>query len=1144
MRPVRLDMNGFASFRNPTVIDFADADYFALVGPTGAGKSTVIDAITFALYGTVPRWEDQRMVTPALAPTATRGIVRLVFDADGTRYAVAREVRRSGGKTSRVSMHASRLERLHDPDDLDGDSDVLAAESEVTAAIEKLLGLTYQHFTTCVALPQNQFAEFLHAKPSVRQDILSSLLGHQLYEELQTRANTRAREQRATCEALAKTLEGYADASADRVAELTKRAADLDALQTWFDNDGHPQLDDAARNVSDAAAVLTALNEKKQALELVQIPAEVATLDADVTAAALALEAATGARNEAEAADEHAALQASAFRPRHELLDLQRNWTELDQAEQELPSLIQQVQDAEADHDAARTAVQDTERAVEGLRQVASSAATAAQQAAAVVANAQAHAVALAAITVPEMVAQLTAALAELDDRRTAAARDSAQAEAELAAAKAVLEAAPGEAALNTGARAAVSLGKVLTADLDDWDARAEAADALARAVHALAEAQAAHAAATAQLDAARLADEAGLLRAHLVSGRPCPVCEQPVTTVPAAHEISHVATAQAALSAAEEGLRSAEAEHGKLERTLTTVQATRAATLRQTESDRSELPAALQTIGTGEPAAADLLDALSVQVTADTGRASLRALAEAASDAAELLGTAAAHRAELTAAVHEADKRRLQASEARTGIDQDATELDRQRRDATTELNAARDTVASLSPPPLDPSNLASAWAALTQWAGERHAAITDQLPALRDAADTADTQATTAEQELAVGIDTLTALRETETTRARELTKLTQRRDQTESKRQQLTTVLTGQPAKADIQAMLERLTELEQAAADPRAALVEAREQHAEAADNKTAIDGRAKASWHQLAAARDPLTRYGAPTLNDASLAAVWDQLASWASAQLRQLDKQIKKAEATAASANRDYQTAAAVISEKLTGRGLQPPEPNTSAQLGATVTRLVATAHAGADAAVSQAEDRLAERSRLEDQHKDAEQNAQVATSLATLLRSDAFQAWLLESALASLVADASDILLEMSSGQFELRHCNKDLEVVDHNDADSTRPVRTLSGGETFQASLSLALALSRQVSALAASGAAKLESIFLDEGFGSLDVTSLEVVATTLENLAQSGERMVGVITHVQALADRIPVRFRVIRAGTTSSIERVSR
>ncbi len=203
----------------------------------------------------------------------------------------------------------------------------------------------------------------------------------------------------------------------------------------------------------------------------------------------------------------------------------------------------------------------------------------------------------------------------------------------------------------------------------------------------------------------------------------------------------------------------------------------------------------------------------------------------------------------------------------------------------------------------------------------------------------------------------------------------------------------------------------------------------------------------------------------------------------------------------------------------------------------------MAGAAASARIAAEHAADRFRERQRLHKQKEEAAEQAQVAATLANLLRSDAFQAWLLESALTSLVADASDLLLDMSSGQFELRIQSKDIEVIDHNDADSTRPVRTLSGGETFQASLALALALSRQVSSLAASGAAKLESIFLDEGFGTLDETSLDVVAATLENLAATGERMVGVITHVPALADRIPVRFQVTRTGARSHIERIT-
>ena len=69
---------------------------------------------------------------------------------------------------------------------------------------------------------------------------------------------------------------------------------------------------------------------------------------------------------------------------------------------------------------------------------------------------------------------------------------------------------------------------------------------------------------------------------------------------------------------------------------------------------------------------------------------------------------------------------------------------------------------------------------------------------------------------------------------------------------------------------------------------------------------------------------------------------------------------------------------------------------------------------------------------------------------------------------------------------------------------------------------------------------GAARLDSIFLDEGFGTLDAETLEVVATTLETLAQ-GDRMVGVVTHVAELAERVPVRFRVSRNAKTSTITR---
>jgi exonuclease SbcC len=1171
MRPVRLDMDGFASFRDKTVLDFTDAGFFALVGATGAGKSTVIDAITFALYGTVPRWNDQRMITPALAPTATRGVVRLIFDADGERYAVAREARRSGGKTSRVSMHASRLERLHDPDDLDGEGDVLAAESEVTKAVENLLGLSYDHFTTCVALPQGKFAEFLHATPSDRQDILSSLLGYQLYEELQSRANSRARDKRATRDALEATLAGYDEATEQQVSDLTCRADRLNELQTWLTGTGLPNLKQAALAVTDTGDRLDELTAQQQALAAVQIPPGVAALDAALATATSTLTEATKVHDAAEAADTLAAERVGAFRPRHELLTLRQQWDDLAKTNTDLPALDAEVTGAMTAHGEAQRATEGAGQHTELLRVAAGRAADTAYGAQQAVTLATEQTATLATIAIPHDLDELTTALTVLRTRHAELDTETDAAEEAYRDAQAALGSASSEATLTTGRRSATVVHGALTTDLATWNDRDQAAKVRATAVSAAVTAKDALTAARANLDAARLADEAGTLRAHLQPGQPCPVCEQQVTTVPAGHDTSHVADAEKELKSAQRRYDQAADEHVRLDRGHRDMTAARAETLRHVEAARIDLRAALRHLHTagdepnadtdgragksGAPAPsvkstrdgadlATLLNLLTSPITPDTARSDLTRAADATAQAHHVFDAAAESRGRLQHAVAAADTRRSSASVARRTFDRDSLDLDKRSRAAAAALLRARDTVASLGAPVVDTADLIAAWNTLTRWAAAERSARSAQLPALREAAAGAVTTADTAGAEHTRAAANLTQLRDQQNTAAAHLTQITQIRDQTADRQQKLSTALTAQPSGERVAELIAELDRLDQAAGEARSALTEARQARTHAQQTVDELNAHARDSRTQLAVMRDPLTRYGAPAITEDTLAAAWNQLDGWARTKETTLTVDITQARNTADHAAKEYRAAVGALSDALVRAELPLPDLRTPAnELHTTVTREVAGAAASARLAAEHAAGRFHERERLHNQKDEAAEQAQVAATLANLLRSDAFQAWLLESALTSLVADASDLLLDMSSGQFELRIHSKDIEVIDHNDADSTRPVRTLSGGETFQASLALALALSRQVSSLAASGAAKLESIFLDEGFGTLDETSLDVVAATLENLAATGERMVGVITHVPALADRIPVRFQVTRTGAKSRIERIT-
>ena len=171
---------------------------------------------------------------------------------------------------------------------------------------------------------------------------------------------------------------------------------------------------------------------------------------------------------------------------------------------------------------------------------------------------------------------------------------------------------------------------------------------------------------------------------------------------------------------------------------------------------------------------------------------------------------------------------------------------------------------------------------------------------------------------------------------------------------------------------------------------------------------------------------------------------------------------------------------------------------------------------------------------------EESSSEAEVALGLANHLKANGFERWLMVGAIAELVDGANGLLAQLSDGGYSL-HSDESgtFSIIDHRNADETRNVSTLSGGETFLVSLALALSLAET---LAAAGGANLDTIILDEGFGALDDESLDTVATVLEELAGKG-LVVGVITHVKELASRASVRFEVTRDPSGAKVAKVS-
>jgi DNA repair protein SbcC/Rad50 len=810
MRPLRLLLDGFGSYREAADIDLHDVDFFALVGPTGSGKSTVIDGLCFALYGTVPRWGKENVIAQALAPATNACRVCLVFEAAGQRYGAVRALTRD--KKGLVHTKEARLERL-DPQIPASVplADLLAASIEpiaegpdqVKAQVQNILGLTYEHFTQSVLLPQGRFSEFLHAKAADRQGLLVELLAFGVYEMVGQQARRRAEVSRERLRLAENARQGLADASEEAEKLAATRVQALAALVRSAEEklaviaDVGPRAEVAAKQAQAAVGEAAVLAD-------VRTPGDVAGLASRLSAADKLVTEGASQRDVA------------------------------DQAE----SRAQQVRDSLGDRAFAERlhAAYDNARKLEAARELAER--------------------------------ELAGKLAVAQGR-----------EGELAAAERKLASARDEVGAAERSHAAVALAQDLRVGAD------------------------------------------------------CPVCLRPVTALP-----------------------------------------------------HHDVPA-------------DLLEAA----------------------AAAEWATAAAR-------------------EARTAYDQAAQAAAVARRDVDEVARLLADTTAMLAGAP--------------------------------------------PEDEVAAMVKAI---------------------------------------AQAD-----ETTVQAQRSARIARQALIAAEAERAQLTDEE-------RRAWAGLAAARDSVVHLGAPATTETDLAAAWDALSRWARARHDERRASLPGLDAAAASLRlaltETRDALAAVLAEhEITG-----------------VTDL-ARCHEAIATHTERAKNRLAavrenrrSAASLDDEIAAHREDEQVATMLGRLLRASSFERWLCGEALDSLMAEASQTLLELSGGQYQLdRDDRNELWVIDYADAAARRPVHTLSGGETFQASLALALALSRQVIGLSG-GMRDLNSMFLDEGFGSLDEDTLETVGTTLERLSADSDRMIGIITHVPALAERVPVRFVVSRAGATSTIRR---
>lgn len=1096
MRPIKLTMSAFGPYSGEVVVDFASlgsTGLYLVCGDTGAGKTTIFDAVSFALFGS-PSGQDRtaRSLRSDFASAATPTFVELEFEHRGQRYTIRRNPEyerpklRGDGLTTQTADAELRMP----------EAAPITGTRDVDAAILELVGIDRSQFSQIVMIAQGDFRRLLSAGTKERAAILRKLFGTAPYDEFQ-KALKRRRDKleddsktvRNRLLALApmisisdETEEVEEAEEAGDAATSTRRerrdalgaseapdAEDMLALIAEQDAADEAILGALAGEASAAAArveTLTALFDRAG-----QVRAAKASLEDTVSKLGIARESVEAAKAELD--------ECSKTGPRRkELSDsvtvLSReleSYAKLGRVREEVREAAQGVRDAEGDlQEAAGNLGAMRSELVEARKKTADLSQAPAELA-------EAKAVQEAAVQSVRDAEEAVAGCAELARRKNALAelkKGAEQAEkyrssldeAARAAVTALSELRSREASFSDASGAAAR-ARAFVEDLErrveqarkdyrDLQTREKAAQADERA---LAKAQDEYCAAREALEFARGAysrvqrafmdAQAGILARDLVNGAPCPVCGS----------IEHPNPAVLADEApAEEDVKNAEAAFNAASEAANARSSAASAARQKADGSAAELTHLQEQVGTAEEVAS-LGKKLATQ---------LDAAKEDRSKAEQALNKLA----ELRELIKSAEKREKDSAAALDDARSSAEQASRAHAAAESALDQF---IASLSTPDASVANEGLEQARLV---------LADTKEGCRTAQANEDARVASADRATSLEVEIAKAER-----RSNEL------HAQLESLKQ------TFAQATAKAESLAEGLSFEDEATASARL-----EDMRGELEDLVSAFEAaRGNLSDRELAVSK---LEERANTL-EAQISAldVDDSISA------DELESQLNLARARANELAR--QKAAAEQRRETNGEIARQLE-----ELGDRA----ATVNA-----------------------RFGELDSLAKTAGGTLVGKEriTFETYLQARWFDRVLAAANRRLLVMTDGRYELvRHSGQrsgsgaaqsglDLDVRD-SFTGRPRAASSLSGGESFKASLALALGLSDVVQANA--GGIELDTMFVDEGFGTLDEESLQLALRTLTELSGSN-KLVGIISHVDELRTSIDRKI-VVEAGRTGS------